>query len=63
MVLLFNSAGLSNVTSLSFKKCSAVTAEGAKAFANMVNLGSLDLERCPKIHGGLVHLKGFLLFH
>ncbi|KAI5017943.1 hypothetical protein ZWY2020_042831 [Hordeum vulgare] len=24
----------------------------------LVNLVNLDLERCPKIHGGLVHLKG-----
>ena len=48
------------MTSLSIKKCTAVTAEGAKAFANLVNLVNLDLERCPKIHGGLVHLKGIL---
>jgi hypothetical protein len=48
------------LTSLSIKKCAAVTAEGAKAFANLVNLVNLDLERCPKIHGGLVHLKGIL---
>lgn len=57
-----HSAGLSNLTSLSLKKCAAVTAEGAKAFAKLVNLVNLDLERCPKIHGGLVHLKGGLLF-
>ncbi|ONM16131.1 Leucine-rich repeat family protein [Zea mays] len=48
----------SNLTSLSIKKCAAVTAEGAKAFANLVNLVNLDLERCPKINGGLIHLKG-----
>lgn len=57
-----NSAGLSNLTSLSLKKCAAVTAEGAKAFADLVNLVNLDLERCPKIHGGLVHIKGSILF-
>jgi len=50
------------LTSLSIKKCAAVTAEGAKAFANLVNLVNLDLERCPKIHGGLVHLKGIPFF-
>ena len=50
------------MTSLSIKKCAAVTAEGAKAFANLVNLVNLDLERCPKIHGGLVHLKGIPFF-
>lgn len=32
--------------------------EGAK---NIVNLVNLDIERCPKIHGGLVHLKDILL--
>ena len=50
------------MTSLSIKKCAAVTAEGAKAFANLVNLVNLDLERSPKIHGGLVHLKGIPFF-
>jgi len=50
------------LTSLSIKKCADVTAEGAKAFANLVNLVNLDLERCPKIHGGLVHLKGIPFF-
>jgi hypothetical protein len=50
------------LTSLSLKKCAAVTPEGAKAFANLVNLVNLDLERCMNIHGGLVHLKGVLLF-
>jgi len=54
------SAGLSNLTSLSFKRSNAVTAEGMRAFANLVNLLNLDLEGCPKIHGGLIHLKGLL---
>lgn len=50
--------GLSNLTSLSFKRSNAITAEGMRAFANLVNLVKLDLERCLKIHGGVVHLKG-----
>lgn len=54
------SAGLSNLTSLSLKRSNAVTAEGMRAFANLVNLLSLDLEGCLKIHGGLIHLKGLL---
>ena len=29
-----------------------------KAFSNLVNLESLDLENCSKIHGGLIYLKG-----
>lgn len=51
-------AGFSNLTSLSFKRSDGVTAEGMRVFANLVNLVNLDLERCLKIHGGLVHLKG-----
>lgn len=31
------------------------------AFAGLVNLVKLDLERCPKIHGGLVHLEGLFI--
>jgi hypothetical protein len=62
MVYPPNFAGFSNLTSLSIKKCAAVTAEGAKALANLVNLVNLDLERCQKIHGGLVHLKGVLFY-
>jgi hypothetical protein len=27
-------------------------------FVNLVNLVNFDLERCLKIHGGLVHVKG-----
>ena len=55
------SAGLSNLSSLSFKRSNGVTAEGMRAFANLINLVSLELEGCLKIHGGLIHLKGFLL--
>ena len=39
-----------------------ITAQGMSALSGLVNLVKLDLERCPKIHGGLVHLKGVLLF-
>lgn len=53
-------AGLSNLTSLSFKRSKGVTAEGMRAFANLINLVNLDLEGCLKIHGGLIHLKGLL---
>lgn len=56
MLLVFS--GLSNLTSLSFKKSSAITAQGMIAFANLVNLVNLDLERCAGIHGGLIHIKG-----
>jgi len=51
------SAGLSNVSSLSFKRSNGVTAEGMRAFANLIKLLNLDLEGCLKIHGGLIHLK------
>lgn len=61
MFILFL-AGLTNLTSLSFKKSNAITAEGMKAFKSLVNLVNLDLERCLGIHGGLIHLKGLLLF-
>ena len=62
------SAGLSNVSSLSFKRSNGVTAEGMRAFANLIKFAfanlikllNLDLEGCLKIHGGLIHLKGFL---
>ena len=50
--------GFSNLTSLSFKRSDGVTAEGMRVFANLVNLVNLDLERCLKIHGGLIHVKG-----
>lgn len=50
--------GLSNLTCLSLKRNSGITAEGMKTFTNFVNLENLDLERCSKIHGGLIYLKG-----
>lgn len=46
------------MTALSFKRSNAVTAEGMRAFSSIVNLEKLDLERCPGIHGGFVHLQG-----
>ena len=51
---------LMNLTSLSFKKSDAITAEGMRAFSNLVNLEKLDLEKCSGIHGGFVHIKGLL---
>lgn len=56
--LQLNISGLSNLTSLSFRRNDAISAQGMSAFAGLVNLVKLDLERCPEIHGGLVHLKG-----
>jgi hypothetical protein len=29
-------------------------------FAHLINLKDLDLECCPRIHGGLIHLKGLI---
>ena len=58
IIILF--LGLSNLRVLSFKKSKAVTAEGMRAFSSLVNLVKLDLERCSRIHGGLIHLKGLL---
>ncbi|KVI06054.1 Leucine-rich repeat, cysteine-containing subtype [Cynara cardunculus var. scolymus] len=51
-------SGLSNLTTLSFKRNNNITAEGMSALSGLVNLLKLDLERCPGIHGGLVHLRG-----
>ncbi|XP_062078218.1 uncharacterized protein LOC133782829 isoform X4 [Humulus lupulus] len=51
---------LVNLTSLSFKRSTAVTAEGMRSFSSLVNLENLDLERCPDIHGGFIHLKGLM---
>jgi hypothetical protein len=51
------------LTSLSFRRNNAITAKGMSAFAGLVNLVKLDLERCPEIHGGLVHLKGIAILH
>lgn len=52
-----------NLTTLSFRRNNCVTAKGMSALSGLVNLSKLDLERCPGIHGGLVHLKGLLLFY
>uniref|UniRef100_A0A2P2MLI3 Putative adenylate cyclase regulatory protein n=1 Tax=Rhizophora mucronata TaxID=61149 RepID=A0A2P2MLI3_RHIMU len=49
---------LSNLVSLSFRRNNAITAEGMSSFSGLVNLVKLDLERCPGIGGGLVHLNG-----
>ncbi|KAM1298629.1 hypothetical protein TB2_024820 [Malus domestica] len=51
-------SGLSSLTNLSFRRNSAITAHGISAFASLINLMKLDLEKCPGIHGGLVHLQG-----
>ncbi|KAF5957174.1 hypothetical protein HYC85_004399 [Camellia sinensis] len=56
IVTLFVS--LSNLTTLSFRRNNQITAQGLNVFAGLINLLKLDLERCPGIHGGLVHLKG-----
>lgn len=46
------------MTALSFRRNDAITSQGMSALAGLVNLAKLDLERCPKIHGGLIHLEG-----
>ncbi|GAA0179857.1 hypothetical protein LIER_42229 [Lithospermum erythrorhizon] len=51
-------SGLPSLTTLSFRRNNALSAEGMSALSKLVNLLKLDLERCPKIHGGLVPLKG-----
>lgn len=56
--ILCMASGFSSLTSLSFRRNNAITAKGMSAFAVLVNLVKLDLERCLEIHGGLVHLKG-----
>jgi hypothetical protein len=45
------------LTSLSFRGSNAITASGMSHLSELVNLTSLDLERCPRIHGGLLHIK------
>jgi hypothetical protein len=62
MVYPLNFAGFSNLTSLSIKKCASVTADGAKASADIANLVNFDLDRCQEIHGGFVHLKGVVFY-
>lgn len=54
-------SGLSNLTTLNLRRNSRITAQGMSVFSGLVNLLKLDLERCPGIHGGLVHLKGLFL--
>lgn len=49
------------MTTLSFRRNNQITAQGLSAFAGLINLLKLDLERCPGIRGGLVHLKGLFL--
>lgn len=55
----FCASGLSNLTYLGLRRSSAINAEGMRAFSSLINLEKLDLDRCPGIHGGLAHLKGF----
>lgn len=60
---VFNTAfpfvtGLTNLTTLSFRNSNLITAAAMTHLSELVNLTSLDLEKCPKIHGGLAHLKG-----
>jgi hypothetical protein len=51
-------SGLSNLTTLSLRSNNSITAAGMSNFNNLVSLKNLDLERCPLIQGGFVHLKG-----
>ncbi|XP_022889755.1 F-box/LRR-repeat protein 14-like isoform X4 [Olea europaea var. sylvestris] len=53
-------SGLSNLTTLCFRRNNVITAQGMSSLSGLVNLVKLDLERCPKIHGGLVHLNGLV---
>lgn len=53
-----NISGLTNLTTVSFRRNNTLTAQGMSALSGLINLVKLDLERCPKIHGGMVHLKG-----
>lgn len=54
-------SGLSNITTLSFRRNNQITAQGLSVLAGLINLLKLDFERCPGIRGGLVHLKGLFL--
>ncbi|XP_031108758.1 toll-like receptor 13 isoform X3 [Ipomoea triloba] len=51
-------SGFQKLTCLGFKNSTALTAEGMQCLSSLVNLVKLDLERCPRIHGGLVHIEG-----
>ncbi|TKY48051.1 F-box/LRR-repeat protein 14 [Spatholobus suberectus] len=55
-------SGLCNLASLSFRRNDAISAQGLNNISGLVNLVKLDLERCPGIHGGLVHLQGWILY-
>lgn len=57
----FDLVGLSNLTTLSFKRNNLITARGISSLSGLINLKKLDLERCPRIHGGLAHLKGLYI--
>lgn len=54
-------SGFSNLTYLSFRRCVSITAEAMEALSSLDKLVKLDFERCPQIHGGFVHLQGWLL--
>ncbi|XP_039129287.1 uncharacterized protein LOC120265443 isoform X2 [Dioscorea cayenensis subsp. rotundata] len=49
---------LSQLMSLSINKNNGLTADGIEAFTNLSNLVNLNLERCSRIHGGIIHLRG-----
>ncbi|KAI5679630.1 hypothetical protein M9H77_00857 [Catharanthus roseus] len=51
---------LSNLTYLGFRKSFGINAEGLRTLSSLINLEKLDLDRCPWIHGGLIHLKGLM---
>lgn len=51
-------SGLSNLESLSFRRNAAISAQGLSNISGLSNLVKLDLERCPRIHGGIAHLQG-----
>lgn len=57
---LVSLTGFGNLTSLSFRSSNLITADGMRYFAHLINLKDLDLECCPRIHGGLIHLKGLI---
>lgn len=57
-MLLFDFVGLLHVTALSLKRNNSITGRGITSLSGLIHLVELDLERCLKIHGGLVHLKG-----
>ncbi|KAK4369250.1 hypothetical protein RND71_013042 [Anisodus tanguticus] len=42
---------------LGFRKCCGPSAEAMKSLSGLMKLVKLEFERCPLIHGGLVHLE------